>query len=36
MESSVLAIDEPPIKAGRKVKGKMQKAYFWPVSNHLW
>ena len=31
LESHVLAIDETPIKAGRKEKGKMQKAYFWPV-----
>jgi transposase len=27
----VKIIDETPIKAGRKKKGKMQKAYFWPV-----
>lgn len=31
LESRVLAIDETPIKAGRKEKGKMQKAWFWPV-----
>ena len=31
LQSHVLAIDETPIKAGRKEKGKMQKAYFWPV-----
>lgn len=31
LESRVLTIDETPIKAGRKEKGKMQKAYFWPV-----
>ena len=31
LQSDVLAIDETPIKAGRKEKGKMQKAYFWPV-----
>ena len=31
MASHVLAIDETPIKAGRREKGKMQKAYFWPV-----
>ena len=29
--SKVLAIDETWIKAGRKEKGKMQQAYFWPV-----
>jgi transposase len=27
----VKLIDETPIKAGRKRKGKMRKAYFWPV-----
>ena len=27
----VKLLDETPIKAGRKKKGKMQKAYFWPV-----
>lgn len=31
IQSKVLAIDETPIKAGRKEKGKMQKAWFWPV-----
>lgn len=31
LESAVLAMDETPIKAGRKVKGKMRQAYFWPV-----
>lgn len=29
--SRVLAMDETPIKAGRKEKGKMRQAYFWPV-----
>ena len=27
----VIAIDETPIKAGRKAKGKMKTGYFWPV-----
>lgn len=27
----VKILDETPIKAGRKKKGKMRKAYFWPV-----
>jgi transposase len=31
LESRVLAMDETPLKAGRKEKGKMQKAWFWPV-----
>lgn len=31
MLSKVLAMDETPIKAGRKQKGKMQQAYFWPI-----
>ncbi len=31
LTSRVLAMDETPIKAGRKHKGKMQTAYFWPV-----
>jgi hypothetical protein len=30
-ESRVLAMDETPIRAGRKAKGKMRTAYFWPV-----
>ena len=30
-KTRVKLIDETPIKAGRKKKGKMQKAYFWPV-----
>lgn len=29
--SRVLAMDETPIKAGRQKKGKMQRAYFWPI-----
>ncbi len=31
LESRVLAMDETPIKAGRKSKGKMRQAYFWPI-----
>jgi len=30
-ESRVKAMDETPIKAGRKSKGKMKTGYFWPV-----
>jgi len=30
-ESRVKAMDETPIKAGRKAKGKMNTGYFWPV-----
>ena len=30
-KSRIRIIDETPIKAGRKEKGKMRKAYFWPV-----
>ena len=30
-ESRVKAMDETPIKAGRKGKGKMNTGYFWPV-----
>ena len=29
--SRVLAMDETPVKAGRKTKGKMNRAYFWPL-----
>ncbi len=29
--SRVLAMDETPIKAGRKKKGKMQSTWFWPL-----
>ena len=31
LQSQVLAMDETPIKAGRKKKGKMHQAYFWPI-----
>lgn len=31
LESEVLAMDETPIRAGRKTKGKMRTAFFWPV-----
>ena len=31
LQSQVLAMDETPIKAGRKTKGKMQEAWFWPL-----
>lgn len=31
LESRVIAMDETPIKAGRKKKGKMRQAYFWPI-----
>jgi len=31
LRSRVLAMDETPIKAGRKKKGKMNLAYFWPI-----
>lgn len=31
LQSRVLAMDETPIKAGRKSKGKMRQAYFWPI-----
>lgn len=30
-ESSVVAMDETPIKAGRKAKGTMRQGYFWPI-----
>lgn len=29
--SKTLAMDETPIKAGRKKKGQMKQAYFWPI-----
>jgi len=29
--SRVLAMDETPVKAGRKGKGKMQQAWYWPI-----
>ena len=31
LQSRVLAMDETPVKAGRKHKGKLRQAYFWPV-----
>ena len=31
LASDVLAMDETPIKAGRKSKGKLNNAYFWPL-----
>lgn len=31
LSSEVLLMDETPIKAGRKAKGKMQTGYFWPI-----
>jgi hypothetical protein len=31
LRSQVLAMDETPIRAGRKSKGKMRQAYFWPI-----
>ena len=31
LQSKVLAMDEVPMKAGRKGKGKMQQTYFWPI-----
>lgn len=31
LESRVLAMDETPIRAGRKAPGKMRTAYFWPL-----
>ncbi len=31
LESQVLAMDETPIKAGRKKRGKMNTGYYWPV-----
>jgi len=31
LESKVLAMDETPIKAGRKRRGKMKTGYFWPL-----
>jgi len=31
LQSRVLAMDETPIKAGRKHQGKLRQAYFWPV-----
>ena len=31
LQSRVLAMDETPIKAGRKHKGQMRQAYYWPI-----
>ena len=31
LRSKVLAMDETPIKAGRKKKGKMQSTWYWPI-----
>lgn len=31
VSSDLVFMDETPIKAGRKIKGKMHTAYFWPV-----
>ena len=31
LQSAVLAMDEVPIKAGRKSKGKMKQTYYWPI-----
>jgi transposase len=31
LESNVVAMDETPIKAGRKHRGKMKTGYFWPI-----
>lgn len=31
LQSKILAMDEVPMKAGRKSKGKMQQSYFWPI-----
>jgi hypothetical protein len=31
LQSKVLAMDETPIKSGRKHKGKMKQAWFWPL-----
>jgi transposase len=35
LQSNVLAMDEVPIKAGRKSKGKMKQTYFWPIYGEL-
>jgi hypothetical protein len=31
LQSKVLAMDETPVRAGRASKGKMRRAYFWPI-----
>lgn len=33
--SRILAIDETPIKAGKKSKGKLKTAYFWPMFGEM-
>jgi len=34
LRSDVLTMDETPIRAGRKAKGKMKRGYFWPIYGH--
>lgn len=31
LTSELIQMDETPVKAGRKIKGQLQTAYFWPV-----
>lgn len=31
LQSKALAMDETPIKAGIKYKGRLQQVYFWPI-----
>jgi transposase len=31
LQGAVLAMDEVPMKAGRKAPGKMKQTYFWPI-----
>jgi transposase len=31
LQSHVLTMDETPVKAGRRVKGKLHRGYFWPL-----
>jgi transposase len=31
LQSQVLTMDETPVKAGRRVKGKLHTGYFWPL-----
>jgi len=31
LQSKVLALDETPVKAGQKKKGKLQQAWYWPL-----
>jgi transposase len=35
LQSKVLAMDETPIKAGKKSKGKMKTTWFWPLYGEL-